>query len=287
MLALALGAEECSNYRMTEAPPIALTLNGSDCSAGAGLQADLKTFTRFGVHGLTVVTSVMAETPLEVAGIHGVKPKIVEEQIHVLLKSFPVKAIKTGVLHSSKHVMAVVRALSGCDASLVVDPAMMTATGESLLSQGAVEAYKDFLFPMATLITPNLDEARYILGGEVKRVEESVEDCAKILHETYGCSVLVTGGKDEEHRVVVDCLAYEGQITRMVNPWVDIPYAHGTGCTFTSAITAGLAQGHPLPEAVANAERFISEALRDVYCWRVGDRELVALNHLSGESFGE
>ncbi|MHC4923543.1 MAG: bifunctional hydroxymethylpyrimidine kinase/phosphomethylpyrimidine kinase, partial [Planctomycetota bacterium] len=152
---------------MASPPPVALTISGSDCSAGAGLQADLKTFSRFGVHGLTVVTSIMSETPLAVRGIHGVDAAVVQEQIQILLESFPVAAVKTGVLHSSAHVAAVADALSASEAPLVIDPAMLTATREPLMSQGAIDAYKELLFPRASLITPNLDEARYLLGGEV------------------------------------------------------------------------------------------------------------------------
>ncbi|NIP97049.1 MAG: bifunctional hydroxymethylpyrimidine kinase/phosphomethylpyrimidine kinase, partial [Akkermansiaceae bacterium] len=122
-------------------------------------------------------------------------------------------------------------------APLVIDPAMMAATGESLLSQDAIDAYKDLLFPVATLITPNFSEARYLLGGESKRVEEPVEVCARILHETFGCSVLVTGAHDETANSVLDILMHNGQLTRLENPWIDLPYAHGTGCTLTSAIT--------------------------------------------------
>jgi hydroxymethylpyrimidine/phosphomethylpyrimidine kinase len=272
---------------MTSPLPVALTINGSDCSAGAGLQADLKTFSRFGVHGLTVVTSVMAETPLAVAAIRGVEAKVVKEQIRVLLDSFVVGAVKTGVLHSGAHVMAVAAALDSCEAPLVIDPAMLTATGESLLSQDAVEAYKDLLFPSATLITPNLQEARYLLGGEAKRVEEPIEVCAKLLHETYGCSVLVTGFHDSAANAVVDYLLHNGQGTRLVRPWIEIPYAHGTGCTFTAALTAGLARGRTLPEAVAVAEKFIGHALENSFRWETRGRDLMVLNHFSGEVFGE
>lgn len=272
---------------METPPPVALTISGSDCSCGAGLQADLKTFSRFGVHGLTVVTSVMAETPVMVGGLHGVEPAVVEEQIGLLLESFPVRAVKTGVLHSGAHVRAVARALAKSRAPLVIDPAMMAATGESLLSQDAIDAYKDVLFPVATLITPNLSEARYLLGGESKRVEEPVEVCARILHETFGCSVLVTGTHDKTANAVLDILMHNGQLTRLENPWIDLPYAHGTGCTLTSAITAGLARGHSLPEAIATAEKFITHALTHSYHWEESGRDLMALNHLPAEVFGE
>lgn len=272
---------------MATPPPIALTINGSDSSAGAGLQADLKTFSRFGVHGVTVVTSVMAETPLAVADIRGVEPRLVKEQIRVLIESFPVGAMKTGVLHSREHVLAVAKALAPSEAPLVIDPAMLTATGESLLSLEAIDAYKDHLFPVSVLMTPNLQEARYLLGGERRRVEDPIDVCARNLHEAYGCAVLVTGMHDEGRDVVVDYLMDEGQGTRLENPWIDLPYAHGTGCTFSSAITAGLARGRPLPEAVAVAEKFITHALREAFHWETKGMDLMVLNHLSGEVFGE
>ena len=272
---------------MADAPPIALTISGSDCSAGAGLQADLKTFSRFGVHGLTVVTSVMSETPLKVRGIHGMDAAIVKEQTRILLESFPVAAVKTGVLHSGSHVTAVADALTASEAPLVIDPAMLAATGDPLMSQDAVDAFKDRLFPLAALITPNLSEARYLLGGEAGHNTDPIEVCARNLHEAFGCSILVTGDHDRAAGTVVDYLAHEGQVTRLENPWVDLPYAHGTGCTFSSAVTAGLARGHSLPEAVATGERFIMHALREAYHWQHEGRDLMALNHLPGTVFGE
>lgn len=235
---------------------------------------------------MTVVTSVLAETPLAVAGIHGMEARVVKNQIGVLRDSFPIAAIKTGVLHSSAHVSAVVESLDGCEAPLIVDPAMLTATRESLLSQGAVEAYKELLFPIATLMTPNLEEARYLLGGEMKRVEEPVDVCAKVLHETYGCAVLVTGSHDEATGSVVDYMYHDGQGSEFSNPWVDLPYAHGTGCTFTSAVAAGLAHGLSLPVAVEQGERFIMHALQEAYRWKVDGQDLMVLNHLPDGVFG-
>ena len=227
----------------------------------------------------------MSETPLDMRGVHGVEPEIVEEQTRVLLDSFPVAAVKTGVLHSGLHVQAVADALSDCQAPLVIDPAMMAATGDPLLSQDAIEAYKDLLFPVATLITPNLQEARYLLGGEAVTVDDPSDVCARNLHEAFGCSVLVTGDHDEAAGKVVDTLAHNGQLTRLENPWVDLPYAHGTGCTFSSAITAGLAHGHQLPEAVGTAEKFVMRALQNAYQWNHGGRVLMALNQLPENRF--
>lgn len=272
---------------MSAPPPIALTISGSDCSAGAGLQADLKTFACFRVHGLTVVTSVMAETPLEVRGLHGVEASVVEEQARVLLEWFPIGAVKTGVMHSGAHVRAVARALDDCKAPLVTDPAMLTATGQPLLAQDAINAFQSLLFPAATLMTPNLREARYLVGGEHRHKDDSAAGCASFLHEKFGCAVLVTGEHNEAAGTVVDTLADGEGITQFDNPWVELPYAHGTGCTFSSAITAGLAKGRPLRDAIAQAEKFIQHALHGAYRWQYAGREVLALDQLPAKGFDE
>ena len=145
---------------MKSAIPVALTIAGSDCSAGAGIQADLKTFQHFGVHGLTAITCVVSETANIVRAVHPVPVDVVADQISLLLESFPVRAVKTGMLFSAPHVIAVAEILGRHrDVQLVVDPVMIASTGDSLLEPDAVTAYKSLLLPLARVITPNLHEA--------------------------------------------------------------------------------------------------------------------------------
>ena len=176
-------------------PPVVLTIAGSDSSAGAGIQADLKTLSAFGVYGLTAVTCVVAETPGKVLRIAGVDPGIVEDQIAILLSSFPVAAIKTGLLYSSEIIAAVLRALEPVAATipLIVDPVMIATSGDRLLKEDAVNLYKTGLFPRASLITPNLAEAGVMLNRQITS-RDQMEDAVIALSEEFRTSVLLKGG---------------------------------------------------------------------------------------------
>lgn len=261
---------------MSEQPPIALTIAGSDCCAGAGLQADLKTFGSLGVHGLTVVTAVVAETPLEVAEVHELPPAVVQSQLSLLLRNYPVAAVKTGMLYSAAHVVAVADLLAGTGLPLVVDPVMIASSGASLLDPEAVETIVERLLPLATLVTPNHPEALVLLGDTA---DASPADAARRLGERLGGAVLLTGGHNREEGEATDILWHDGTSHEFTAPWVDLPSSHGTGCTISAAITAGLAKGLAIPEAVGQAKDFVSGALRGAHRWPgPGERELVALN---------
>ncbi len=242
------------------APPVALTIAGSDCSAGAGLQADLKTFHHFGVHGLTAATCVVAETPNEVRSIHAIPPAILQDQIEILLASYPVAAIKTGMLFSKPHVVAVTEILARHpDIPLVVDPVMIASTGDPLLERDAIDAYRDRLLPLADLITPNLDEAAELDGASLAS-EADIEAAAARLAERFATSVLLKGGH-LPGPACGDCL-FDGKDGRWFrSPRIDTPASHGTGCTLSAAITSGLAMGSPMPEAVGKAKDFLNLAL--------------------------
>ncbi|MFT6596570.1 MAG: hydroxymethylpyrimidine/phosphomethylpyrimidine kinase, partial [Akkermansiaceae bacterium] len=160
--------------------PVALTIAGSDCSAGAGLQADLKTFTSFGVHCLTAVSCVVSETPLTVNQIHPVPPVILQDQIRLLLASYPVAAIKTGMLYSKAHIVAVCELLADTGIPLVVDPVMVASTGDPLLVDVALEAISERLLPLATVITPNLPEAGILLGRSVLAFDEQEKAASEL-----------------------------------------------------------------------------------------------------------
>ncbi|NNC90678.1 MAG: bifunctional hydroxymethylpyrimidine kinase/phosphomethylpyrimidine kinase [Akkermansiaceae bacterium] len=262
---------------MSPAPPVALTIAGSDCSAGAGLQADLKTFSCFGVHGLTAVTAVVAETANAVHGIYPVEPAALQEQVQLLLAAYPVAAIKTGMLGSKRHVVAVAELLSRVDIPLVVDPVMVASTGDPLVPDDAVEAYRDRLLPLARVMTPNLPEAEALLGSD----RGDAESMAGELAGRFGSAVFLTGGHADGAGEAIDFLAEDGAVRRFAGPWIEVPGSHGSGCTISAAITAGLARGRDLAGAVAEAKKFIGRALEDSYEWSAGERPAIhALNQL-------
>jgi hydroxymethylpyrimidine/phosphomethylpyrimidine kinase len=259
--------------------PVALTIAGSDCSAGAGIQADLKTFTALGVYGLTAVTCIVAEIPGKVSRIEAATSRIVREQIKVLLKNFQVGAIKTGLLCSEEIVAAVAEALqdTGPRIPLVIDPVMIATSGDRLLEPAAIDAYKNKLFPFATVITPNLDEAGLLLGTKIKGPEQ-MEKAAKTLAKQFGCSILLKGGH-LHGKNAVDLLFHNDQLTEFSAPFVRGVATHGTGCTYSAAISAGLASCLPVDQAIRRAKRFVTKSIARHFRWKRDSGEIDALNH--------
>jgi len=246
--------------------PIALTIAGSDSSAGAGLQADLKTFSALRVYGLTAVTCIVAETPKIVSSISPVDPVILQEQITLLLESYPVAAIKTGMLYSTAHLNAVCEILEQTDIPLIVDPVMVASTGTSLLQDEALHATRDRLCPLATVITPNLPEASALLDRETTRAEQQ-EEAALEICQRYSAACYLKGGHLEhvtEHR---DILATTDGIEEFSAPHLDLPQTHGTGCTLASALAAGLAHQKTISAAAREAHHFTHQALLHSHTW--------------------
>jgi len=263
---------------MTHGVPVALTIAGSDCSAGAGIQADLKTFQHFHVHGLTAITCVVSETANIVRAVHPVPVDIVCDQIALLFDAFPVAAVKTGMLFSAAHVRAVAEILATRHGfQLVVDPVMIATAGAPLLEPGAMAAYCELLLPMARLITPNLPEAEALLGERITD-ETALESAARRLAKQFGTAVLLKGG----HLPGPDCLDLlvdRGEMHRFTGQRIPVGGSHGTGCTLAAAITAALAHGTSLPEAVGLAKNFLGKALRQSYAFDApGGGTLHALN---------
>ncbi len=258
-------------------PPVALTVAGSDNSAGAGVQADLKTFSAHGVYGLTAVTCVVAEVPGRVAAIQAMTPEIVRRQIELSLDAFPVAAMKTGMLYS-RVIIDVLTGMGRPLPPLVVDPVMVASSGDSLLEPDAVAAYRERLFPLAALITPNLDEARVLLGRPIGNLAEMAAAGGE-LSARYGAAFLMKGGHlagDE----AVDLLCLPGgETVEHPAPFTRGVSTHGTGCTYSAAITAGLAQGLELRAAVGQAKSYVTNAIRNFFRWQVGAKSLDALNH--------
>lgn len=263
---------------MTLAPPVALTIAGSDCSSGAGLQADLKTFQHFRVHGLTAVTCVVSETANVVRVVHPVPVDVLADQVGLLFDSFPVAAVKTGMLFSAAHVHAVAAALAARPgARLVVDPVMIASTGDPLLEPDAINAYRESLLPIARVITPNLHEAEALLGRRIPG-PASLEPAAREIAGNFGTAVLLKGGHLEGPDCV-DLLVDGGQVFSFAAPRLPVAASHGTGCTLSAAITAALAHGKPLPEAVRAAKDYLGETLRQSYGFpSPGGGSLHALN---------
>ena len=227
--------------------PVVLSIAGSDSSAGAGVQADLKTFSSLGVYGLTAVTCVVAEIPGQISRIEPVSTDLVSEQIAVLWRNFPIAAAKTGLLYTAEIVEAVARSIADLLANsatpfpLVIDPVITATSGDRLLEPGAIELYESKLFPLATLITPNVDEAAKLLGQKIDD-RQSMEKAARALARKYRVSILLKGGHVAGSSAI-DLLFADGKITEFAAPFVRGVATHGTGCTYSAAITASLASG--------------------------------------------
>lgn len=262
------------------APPVALTIAGSDCSSGAGVQADLKTFTAHGVYGLTAVTCVVAEVPGRVIDIQAMPARIVCEQMKALLKAFPVAAMKTGMLHSAEVIEVVAEV---CEENrglpLVVDPVMVASSGDTLLEMEAVGLYCDSVFPCATLVTPNIDEARVLLGGRTIDSLARMRVAGRELSARHEVAFLMKGGHLPGNEAV-DVLCLRGGETHEFRaPRTPGVSTHGTGCTYSAAITAGLAQGLDLPAAVGKAKEYVTAAIGRSFRWEYGPRIAEGLNH--------
>ena len=267
-----------------KSPPVALSVAGSDNSAGAGVQADLKTFGACQVYGLTVVTCVVAEVPGFVAAIQAVELAMVRQQVELLARNFPIRAMKTGLLHSPEIIRLVadlyVEGLAPKNRPpLVVDPVMVASSGDALLQGAAVDTYRERLFPHAAVVTPNLDEAAALLGRKIEDVA-AMSVAGRELADLHGIPFLMKGGHLEGDNAI-DLLVFPGGVTHEYSaPFLRGRATHGTGCTYSAAITAELAQGHPLVEAVRRAKVFVSATIRNAFQWqKPGRLEMNALNH--------
>ena len=263
------------------APPVALTIAGSDCSSGAGVQADLKSFTAHAVYGLTVVTCVVAEVPGQVVSIQALPAKSVCEQMKLLLKTFPIRAIKTGMLHSSGVLEGVAEVCAEYwQIPLVIDPVMVASNGHELLPKEVVDLYVECLFPLAALVTPNLDEARVLLPGEPINTLSGMRAAGAELCSVHETAFLMKGGHLGDTEEAIDLLCLPDDIVHDFRaPFTRGVPTHGTGCTYSAAITALLAHGLDLPNAVAQAKRYVTATIRDSFRWEHGTRTISALNH--------
>lgn len=233
--------------------PIALTIAGSDPSGGAGIQADLKTFHQLHVYGAAAITLITVQNTTRVSRVEVLDPALVSEQIDAVLEDLPPQAAKTGALGTA----AIIEVVAGrsIECPLVVDPVMISKHGASLMDSTARDALRSLLLPRAALVTPNLHEAAELAGMPVGNLDQMREAAIRI-----GRSVLIKGG--HLNGDAVDLLYYDGSFTELRAARIDTRHTHGTGCTYSAAITAFLARGFPMVEAVARAKRFIDEAIR-------------------------
>jgi hydroxymethylpyrimidine/phosphomethylpyrimidine kinase len=253
---------------VTAAPPVALTIAGSDSGGGAGLQADLRTFTTCGVHGCVAVTAVTVQNSLGVFGFVEIPPSTVADQIRVVATDIGVAAAKTGMLASAAIISAVAGACDevgiGRSVPLVVDPVAASMHGDPLLADDALAALRSELFPRATLVTPNLDEVRLLVDLDVgSRADQYT--AAKELYAQGSQWVLVKGGHLHDDPECLDLLYDGNEFTAFTGPRLATPHNHGSGDTLAAAITSALARGVAMREAVGYGKRYIEQAVAHAY----------------------
>ncbi len=239
--------------------PVALTIAGSDPSGGAGLQADLKTFHRFGVYGAAAVTLVTVQNTIRVSRVECLPAALVREQVEAVLEDLPVGAAKTGALGNAEIVEAVAELAARFEFPLVVDPVMISKYGAALLDEAAREALLRRLMPRAALVTPNVPEAAALSGVEVRDLA-TMRAAAERLCELGAHAALVKGG--HLSGCATDVLFDGTGFAEFPAPRIETRHTHGTGCTYSAAIAALLARGIALREAVSQAKAFIDEAIR-------------------------
>ena len=242
--------------------PVALTIAGSDSGAGAGIQADLKTFSALEVYGLTVITAITAQNTLGVRAVQEIDTNVIEAQLDAVAEDFVIGALKTGMLSSAAIIDAVAAGIRRHGLKpLVVDPVMVAKSGDRLLRNDAVEALRTRLIPLARLVTPNLPEAEVLAGMSIRTRDDRLK-AARAIIELGAQAVVIKGGHSEDDPVIdllVDRDGAEEFSARRVATTSD----HGTGCTFSAAIAAGLARGLDLRSAVGDARSYLSRALID------------------------
>ncbi len=263
----------------------ALTIAGSDCSGGAGIQADLKTMTMNGVYAMSAITALTAQNTTGVTGILEVPPEFLQQQLDMIFRDIPPDAVKIGMVSSAPLIETIARNLEAYAApNIVVDPVMVATSGSALLKTEAVCVLKERLLPLAVLVTPNIPEAE-VLWGQTIRCEDDMARAAAMIHQAYGCAVLVKGGHSVSD--ANDVLCAQGAIRWFRGRRISNPNTHGTGCTLSSAIAANLAKGFPLPDAIQRAKDYLSGALAAMLDLGKGSGPMNHAFDLSGAFAGE
>ena len=239
----------------------ALTIAGSDSGGGAGIQADLKTFAAFGVYGTSAITAVTAQNTVGITGCFALSADLVTAQIEAVAGDIQIHATKTGMLATAAIIEAVAAAIEELDLPmLVVDPVMVSKSGDRLLDADGVQMLCAELLPRALVVTPNIPEAEALSGRRIASLDDA-RDAARRIHEMGAAAVIVTGGHGAGAEVVD--LLFDGRaFAEFRTPRIDTPHTHGTGCTFASAVAANLALGHALADSAARAQQYVAGAIR-------------------------
>jgi len=264
---------------------VALTIAGSDSSAGAGVQADLKTFAAHGVYGVCAITSLVAESPGSVTRIEAVNSALLADQIESITSFFSLSSVKTGMLATADLVGVVARFVrEHPEIPLIVDPVLRASAGNLLLSNDGLERLKDELLPLARLVTPNVPEAEILLGEPIRSPEDFLTS-AQRLHERYGCDFLVKGGHfvEGDPLFATDHAWIAGEYRTFSRPRLSVPDLHGTGCTLSAAIAAQIALGHDTATAISGATRYLAACMEQHFSWSAGGVSIEALNHFPDE----
>lgn len=250
---------------------IALSIAGSDPSGGAGLQADLKTFSACGCYGATAVVAVVDENTQGVTGVFPVSPSFVRGQIKSVLDDLGADAVKIGMLHSAEMVRTIKDTLAEYDVrNIVLDPVMVATSGDPLLEDDAIDTLKNVLVPFARVITPNIPEAEILLGEKILS-QDALPDCARRLSQGGKVSVLLKAGHLSDAELVdVFYNAETDNVMLLPSRRLDTPNTHGTGCTLSSAVAAFLARGFALDDAVRNAKEYIGKAIEAGAGYEIG-----------------
>lgn len=239
----------------------ALTIAGSDCSGGAGIQADIKTFSALGVYAASAITAITVQNTLGVSRVEGVSASVVEEQIHAVMADIRPAAVKVGMVHDAATIESIARALACYPVPhIVVDPIMVSTSGCPLLADDAIQVFWQRLLPLATLLTPNIPEAEVLSGMAITDAASCHAAGMRIAAETAGY-VLIKGGHAVGGSKTDRLYGADGLKGEFTAATVTTPNTHGTGCTLSAAIAAYLALGHPIEEAVARAKTYITQAL--------------------------
>ncbi|WP_174615560.1 bifunctional hydroxymethylpyrimidine kinase/phosphomethylpyrimidine kinase [Virgibacillus ihumii] len=243
--------------------PSVLTIAGTDPSGGAGIQADLKTFQELQAYGMSVITSVVAQNTTGVKQVHHLPVGMIKEQLNAVTSDIPIHAFKTGMIATVEMMETIAKNVTDLDAPFIMDPVMVAKSGDPLIARDARRYLREKLLPMTTLITPNLPEAEDIVGWKIESTEAMQKAAKEIVH-TYGAGAsLVKGGHLEGK--AVDIL-YDGEnVNTFEAERIDTKHTHGTGCTYSAAITAYIGRGETLPAAVEKAKNFVTAAIRDSF----------------------
>jgi hydroxymethylpyrimidine/phosphomethylpyrimidine kinase len=251
-------------------PPVVLTIAGNDGSGGAGIQADLKTFSALGCYGMTVLTALSIQNTQGVRSIYPISSECVKAQIQVIMEDISIDAIKIGMLHLPEIAEVVAESLKSYPRSIILDPVMIAKSGDALMSKDALSVLRQKLFPLVTLITPNLCEASVILGREIVTQRDMENGAIELLD--LGPKAVVIKGGHLSAQFCADCLCMgrNQAIHWFTAPRLSTKNTHGTGCTFSSAITAFLAKGNTIEASVSQAKKYISQCIEGSQDLQIG-----------------